>query len=485
MFKKPLQFPQQQAMEPMAAIIRGIVTNLSPVSRPLSVLSSMKNMQRYGQTGAETRPGRSKIGDSVGATRILGLSAFYTASIKKIIAQAGTVVKVYNPATDVWDTMQDSVGDYAATAANFEAVTFNDLLIFTNGTDNVQKFNGTITAVLGGTPPKGKYIATAYQRMFLAGVTSYPHLLYVSDVADAENWSTEDSASIPINDKDGDEIKWMCMFKTKLMIWKRYGFFELHGPELGLTTDNWRIVNVAPIGTANGRTVAEVNGAFFWLSDSEDAKGIVIFEGGRPRLISEPIKDIIERINYAAIATACATTDGEGKYILFVPLDAATSPNYGIVFDTNDGTWWLWENWNPVIFTSYRQTNSEVVVMGDNNGAVYVVGGTTDANVAIASEMIFGPSSLGINTKEKRVRKGYVIASAAAGATLTAATSATETGDYGSAVTLTAGTDITRIKKRLPLNQSNPSGGFVYRLKLVGSGVVKVHEVGLEISPRG
>lgn len=378
MLKRAIRFPQQQNIEPMAGGIGGVVTNLSPISRKLSLLSDVTNMQRYGQTGAETRPGRTQIGNAVGAVLIRGLSAYYAGTTKKLIAQSGTVVKVYNPATDVWDTMQDSVGAYAATAAAYEAVTFNDLHIFTNGTDDVQKFNGTITADLGGTPPKGKYIATAYQRIFQAGVTSYPHLLYVCDTADEENWSTEDSAAIPVNDKDGDEITWIRMFKSNLHIWKRYNFFELHGPELGLTSGYWRVVNIAPIGTPQGRTVAEVGGALFWLSDSEDAKGIVRFEGGRPALISDDIKDIIERINYAAISTACATTDGEGKYILFVPLDSATYPDLGIVFDTNDNSWWFWDGWNPHIFTSYRLSNSEVVVMGDTSGGVYYITGTED-----------------------------------------------------------------------------------------------------------
>ena len=378
MFKKPLQFPQQEESEPMAGGIGGLHDNISPTNRPLNLLSVCRNMRRFGVSAAQTRGGRGIIGDQVGVTRILGLSGYYTASLKKLIAQSGTVLKVYNPGTDVWDTMQDSVGGYAATAANFEAVTFNDLFIFTNGTDNVQKFNGTITAALGGTPPKGEYIASAYQRVFISGVSGSPHLLYASDVANEEEWTVGDSAAVPVNDKDGDEIKWTVLYKSNLCIWKRYGLFELHGPEIRQTTDNWSVFPIAMIGTPNGRTIADVNGLLYWLSDSENSKGIVRWGSGRPVLISEPVDDIINSINYGAIGTACAASNGEGEYLLAVPTGASTYPDTIIVYNANDNSWWVWEDWNPTAFLSYRMGDTSTLLMGDNSGYVYSHSGTID-----------------------------------------------------------------------------------------------------------
>ena len=96
MFKKPLRFPQQEEAEPMAGGIGGLHDNISPTNRPLNLLSVCRNMRRFGVTGAQTRPGRAILGDQVGSTRILGMSAYYTSSLEKLIVQAGTNLKVYN-----------------------------------------------------------------------------------------------------------------------------------------------------------------------------------------------------------------------------------------------------------------------------------------------------------------------------------------------------------------------------------------------------
>ena len=373
MFKKPLQFPQQEEAELMAGGIGGLHDNISPTNRPLNLLSVCRNMRRFGVSAAQTRGGRGIIGDQVEVTRILGLSGYYTASLKKLIAQSGTILKVYNDVTEVWDSLKTGM-----TAAPYEGVTFNDLHIITNGTDNVQKYDGAAVSDLGGTPPKGKYITSAYQRVFISGVSGSPHLLYASDIANAEEWSTGDSAAVPVNDKDGDEIEWVTLYKSNLCIWKRYALFELHGPELGQTTDNWSIVPIAKIGTPNGRTIADVNGLLYWLSDSENSKGIVRWGGGRPVLISEPIESIIDSINYGAIGTAFGVSSGEGEYLLAVPTGDSTYPDTVIVYNVADNSWWVWDGWNPTAFLPYRIGDTSTLLMGDEDGYVYAFGGAID-----------------------------------------------------------------------------------------------------------
>ena len=95
MFKKPLQFPQQEEAEQMAGGIIGLALPFSPVTRPLGFLSHSKNLIRAEKTAAETRAGRILIGNQVGATQALGLASFYpSAGTKKLISGSGTVWKV-------------------------------------------------------------------------------------------------------------------------------------------------------------------------------------------------------------------------------------------------------------------------------------------------------------------------------------------------------------------------------------------------------
>lgn len=373
--KQKLWFPPAQKIEPVANGILGLHDNVSPISRPMGQLSFCSNMRRVGVTGATTRDKREILGNRVGNSPILGFGTLYLESgVKRLMTGSGLFWKCYNPATGAWDTMNTAAVSGGLEAnAPFNTATFNDMLIITNLENEVMKYDGTDTvsniADLGGSPPNSPYVATAYKRLFLVDL---PHLLYVSDVGDAEIWSGSDSAAIPVNDKDGDEIKWVRMYRSNLQIWKRHSLHELHGPELGRTTGDWAVYNVANIGTPNGKTIAEVGGILYWLSDSRDARGIIRWNGGVPEVISDPVKDTIARINYGAIDKACATSTGDGLYCLAVPVDGATVNNMMIVLDTRDGSWWLWEDWAPTCFTSYRLADDqEVILMGDNDGCVY------------------------------------------------------------------------------------------------------------------
>ena len=380
MFKQHLRFPQQEKLEPMAGGIAGLHDNISPTNRQLAYLSVCKNMRRHGVSAAKTREGRATLGtNAVGASRVLGLSHFYKSDgTKKLLSASGTIWKVYNTVSEEWDSLKTGL----TTGLPYNAVTFNDLHVMTNGADNVQKYDGSSIADLGGSPPKGKYISAAYQRVAIAGVSGSPHLVYFSDIADPEEWSAGDSAAIPINDKDGDENRWTMLYKSNWVIWKRYSIHELHGPELGQTTDDWSVVSVAAIGTPNGRTVADVNGLLYWLSDSDNAKGIVRWGGGRPVLISEPIEDIIASINYGAIGTACAASSGEGEYLLAVPTGTSQYPDTIIVYNVIDNSWWVWDGWNPTAFLQYRVGDTSTLLMGDNDGYVYAFGGDIDEEPA-------------------------------------------------------------------------------------------------------
>lgn len=367
MYKSQVNLPQQRNVEQVTNGISGLHDSISPTSRRLGQLSVSKNMKRFGVTGAETRSDRIKLGGIIGAN-ILGLAGLYKSDgTKKIVSGSGTAWKVYNTSTGVWDNLKTGL----TANKQFNAITFNDLLIMTNGVDVVQKYNGSTVSNLAGTPPIGKYIATAHKRVLMAGIKDNPHWLRVSDVAAPEVWNAEDSATIPINDKDGDETKWVGLYKTNIVVWKRYSMYEIHGPEMGRLTVDWRVFPIVNVGTVNGRTIASVNGVLYWLSDSGNSKGIVRWAGGRPDLISEPVENIIRSINYAHIDKACGATDGEGNYILAIPTGDSVSPNTILVFNTNDNSWWVWEDWSPTCFLSYRLEDNELLLMGDYDGYVY------------------------------------------------------------------------------------------------------------------
>ncbi len=380
--KEHFDLPEQVNMERVSSGISGVHDNISPTLRPLSLLSVCKNMKRSGVSASATRPGRNVLGDKIGDAFVLGLSVFHKSDgTKQLITGAGEEWKAYNEDNEEWDLIEDGL----TTGERYSATTFHDLHIITNGADNVKKYDGDTVEDLEGSPPKGRIITTAYSRVFLAGIETSPHLFYASDIADAETWpdseDPKDSVAVPVNDKDGDEITWIKLYQANVTIWKRHSLHTLHGPELGKEGDFWQIQSIAGVGTPAGRTVVDINGVLFWFSDSENARGIVRWRGGKVSLVTpdSPIKDILDGINYSAIDTACAVSDGEGQYLLAVPTGESTIPDTVIVYKTQDETWWVWDGWEPTAFSSYRGQQG-VTLLGDADGYVYKISGTFDGS---------------------------------------------------------------------------------------------------------
>jgi len=482
--KENIEMPQEDNNEVLTGGIKGLAAPLNPVTRPLGFVSHVKNMVRAYKTAAETRPGRTAVGSTFGDNKILGLVPFYYGDAKTGVHENKKLITGEGDTWHVWDGSWQTLLNVDYSGRKFEGAMMDDHLYLTNGADPVKVYDGATIEDLEGEPPVSPYIAEGYRRLFLVNL---PHQVVVCNPADPTNWSTEDSAALTISGKDGDIITWIQFYGTNLYIWKRHSLHELHGPAKGYVTANWRDFRAHKVGTPNGRTIANVAGTLFWLSDSDNSKGIVAWNGGGyPQVVSGPIQDIIDRINWGIISCASAGTDGMGNYLLSVPLDNNTEPSHTIVYCTDDGSFWLWEDWKPSVYGSYRLHGyDESPVMGDENGTVYEIGGDTDAGTAISWEVIVGPAVLGSATQMKRVRRAYTIAAGTAQQTIQAAASPEDSGDFGDSYAIEFADDkITRVKKYLPLHTGEDMGGYVYRLKLSGTGRNKVYEVGFEVGIR-
>lgn len=403
--KEPIDMPENSEDEHIAGGIMGLHDNISATTRPLGLLSKSKNLIRHGETAATTRPGRQIIGEPLDDGQIKGLATLYKDDgTKKLVASSVGSWKAYDG--DSWDEIYSPSPGH-----NLEGAMMRDMLILTNGEDEPQKYEGgSSTSDLGGDPPKSPFILSEYSRVFMVNL---PHQLKFTDVGDAEEWEPEednDAGVIPINDKDGDKITWLHLYKSNIIIWKRHSLHELHGPELGHLSDRWKIFNAANVGTPNGRTVVELNGIMYWLSDTDGNIGIVQWGGGHPELISQPIKETIKSINWDYIDQACATT-WNGYYVLAIPTGSSSYADTLIFYNTYDESFWLGDGWYPTSFTTFRIDEQEEVVFGDSNGSVYKIGGHDDDGQAIMIEAIIGPSTMDINTRKKRVRRCYLAVS--------------------------------------------------------------------------
>ena len=102
----------------------------------------------------------------------------------------------------------------------------------------------------------------------------------------------------------------------------------------------------------------------------------------------------------------------------------------------------------------------------------------------VVYELTFGPTTLGLNSKEKRARKVYLIVSKADNARMYVAYATTRDGVYTAEVPVGGAEALSRAKKILPLVAGNPSGGYIYRVRIRGWGEASVHEIVFAVSPR-
>lgn len=483
MFKRPIQLPTTNVQTVSAGGFAGIYDDLSPASRSLQQLSDAVNVYHSGGTAIRTRPGRQSIGD-VGAGRSLGLAAFYPSSgANRLVSGAGGTWQAWDGA--VWSPIATGL----TPGMPFEAVTFNNSLIISNGADAMKTWTGTgnVTDLDAGAP-KAKFLTTGYKRIFAAGVQGNPHLVYVSDIARANVWintanppTDADTAAISVNDKDGDEIKAVRMYQSQVVVWKRRSVHEINGPELGRLTSQWRVSAIGSPGTVNGRTIVEIGGRMYWLSD----QGVVAWSGAIPRVISQPVQALIRRINWSAIDVAAAGHDGEGRYMLSLPLDGATNPTYVLVYDTNDDSWWVWNGWQACEFGSYRTGSDgrDTPLIGDTSGEVFTLGGTSDNGNGISWSVVIGPSTVGAQPANVRLRRVSVIASGAAGGNFWVAASTHDTDSFpGTYRHYDCNPDVSRMRVLVPIAQGESGTGTTVKVKLWGGGDVTIHDVSLDLA---
>lgn len=102
----------------------------------------------------------------------------------------------------------------------------------------------------------------------------------------------------------------------------------------------------------------------------------------------------------------------------------------------------------------------------------------------ILYEIIFGPVIFGMPFLEKRVRKATLVVSKEAEAIMYVATSASDVGEFTGDMPVGVGKELDMEEISIPVAQGDASGGFVYRIRVRGTGSVQVHDVIFDVSPR-
>lgn len=264
-----------------------------------------------------------------------------------------------------------------------QAVTHLNTVYYLDGTINLFSWDGTTNTDLGGggatsPPAAASLIETIANRLAVSGVAAAPTEIHFSTIGATPTWATA-SQVIQIGQGENDPI-------TCLLSWRDFNLvvFKLNS--------TW-VVNCAPfdgttaidiaefpitrlhdsVGCVGPRAACQVGTDVWFLAGDgvhtvkRDVSGLNN-EVSLP--VSSPIQDVIDRINWDHASKAAATFY-ENRFMLAVPLDGATSPNYVIVYSTLTQSWsGYWTGMDPTCFAYI-----------DFNGTQELVFGRTDARV--------------------------------------------------------------------------------------------------------
>ena len=285
-------------------------------------------------------------------------------------------------------------------------------------------FTATATASISSLAPSGlRLIKSFTNRLFAVGTGEDRNTLYASDILDPEIWKTTNS--IIVGGDDGEDIIAIQPFYGfQIIVFKRNKIYLVDvTPSTTVTSGTsvlsltnsaaeWTVQTISNrIGCIAGRSVALVNKDVFFLANDgirSISRSLADDFSTVGLTISEPVKDIIARINRSFIDT-CNATFHNNRYLLAIPLDSATKPShilvYNSIFNCFEG---LWEvaaaRMVETSFTSGFTTNTIKLCIGTTNSRI---GHLTDYKDSDSVDITTGFQDFGTGYTSKVVTKAY------------------------------------------------------------------------------
>ena len=268
-----------------------------------------------------------------------------------------------------------------------------------------------------------RLIKSFTNRLFAVGTGEDRNTLYASDILDPEIWKTTNS--IIVGGDDGEDIIAIQPFYGfQIIVFKRNKIYLVDvTPSTTVTSGTsvlsltnsaaeWTVQTISNrIGCIAGRSVALVNKDVFFLANDgirSISRSLADDFSTVGLTISEPVKDIIARINRSYIDT-CNATFHNNRYLLAIPLDSATKPShilvYNSIFNCFEG---LWEvaaaRMVETSFSSGFATNTIKLCIGTTNSRV---GHLTDYKDSDSVDINTGFQDFGTGYTSRLVTKAY------------------------------------------------------------------------------
>ncbi len=408
-----------------------------------------------------TRRGHTPYGTS-GAAETNLLTNFNTTHLVRAV---GTALQ-YNNTGTTWTAITGTFTDTDWDATNFEVTV--PVLLLTNGTDNVKKWDGTTLSDLNATDaPKGKYITNDTVRAWIAKAD----ILYFSKFEDATDWTaTEDAGSVQYYTPNGGDITGLRNFYGDKYVWKIDSFSAVQGTDYF----NFRLKEISnQIGCVSFKTIQEVqipsNSALFWLGQND----VFMFSAGLPTPIGQSIRSYLDAINTAYWSRCFGATDGL-RYYLGLVTGANTQPDTLLMYDPRYRIWRissLSDNFR------YSANLNNVWYVGDSAGQTFKMNqGTSDNGTAISWMVTSKAFDEGIPELEKEYNSLHIQCYMPTGSTMSIYASTDDRGSSFTLVDTVTSASVGQSKNVIIPFDTVPLANWL-RYKITGTGEVAIYSV--------
>ena len=228
-----------------------------------------------------------------------------------------------------------------------------DYIVMTNGIDTPKKYDGDDIAELGGSPPRGFYVAAHKNRLWMLRGSR----LYFTELIDIEDWPILNF--IDISPNDGDEGTALYPSGDYLIIAKKHSIWLLVG-------DSYDTFSVRRLSAARGciapRSITMMDEVLVFVSDD----GIYFSDFAQTVLASERLRKTWDTLNHRRLNQAVSWF---AKQKLYVSLPSAGQPvnDTVLVYDALRKAWYVMSEWNVSCATSWIEAGQQAWLVGHSD----------------------------------------------------------------------------------------------------------------------
>lgn len=353
-----------------------------------------------------TRGGQALFNVDTQTAAFNGVSRYDpTSSLSYVMAASGVSVISSLSSGTSWTVVNTGHNLTAGLSTNF--IQANNLFFVMNGSNPTSWWDNS-TWTVGGTwpgsvsPPTATTAAWLNNYLFLAGNSTNPDWVYVSDALSPQSFQA--NQVIKIQSGDGQPIVKLEPYRTgDILIYKARSIYDLNIANVDSTCSpqpicQWSYsVLVKDVGTPAPRSVVSLGNDQWFLSSQPFGVRSVTrsqFDKSFVNLISQPIQDIFDgtadrHLNTVQVAKA-AGVYFDNKYLLAIPTGSSTVNDLVLVYDFLSQAWYIIDGWYP---QSWVVFNNNLYYADANDGrVVQCFTGTTGDVGTVVPFPVSGPS---------------------------------------------------------------------------------------------